>query len=61
MTGPVDVQWWELYAGAAALVVIGFLVGAAVGAGAMLHHLTGGGFANRVERDLGRATKRAGL
>lgn len=61
MTGPVDVQWWELLAGAAALATIAFLVGAAIGAGATIHHIARGGFANRIERDLARATKRAGL
>ena len=61
MNRQVDVTWFELLAGAAGLVVLGFLVGAAIGAGATIHHLTGGGFANRVERELARATKRAGL
>ena len=61
MRDPVDVLWWELIAGAAALVVIGFLFGAAIGAGATIHHIARGGFANRIERDLARATKRAGL
>ena len=61
MTESVSAQRWELLAGAAGLALLAFIAGAAIGAGATVHHLTGGGFANRVERDLARATKRAGL
>lgn len=54
----MDVERWEVAAGAAALFVLGFVIGLPCGA-AWWRHLTGPGFSSAIERDLQRLSERA--